>query len=147
MRGSLQLRVHCSVMVSEPSYRLRMVRNRQLREDRSSLLTCAGTLLAYALPTEPGDTPPPPPTRLPHGHTRSVFSVCFGALPPQLPPRPATEPLRIMTTGMDRVVLRWAVPMTQTGPDWKAAKVCHHTWRCKTQSPASAQGCDACAAH
>ena len=85
-------------------------------------MMCAGKLLAYALPAHPGDKPAPP-IRLPHGHMRSVFSVSFGQPLPQLPSEQEEEPLRVMTTGMDRAVRRWAVPMTPMGPDWKAAKV------------------------
>ncbi len=88
---------------------------------------CAGNLLAYALPARPGDQPAPP-IRLSHGHTRSVFSVSFGRPSVQLPAGSEAEPLRVLTVGMDRTVLRWAVPLPPTGPDWKAAKVRRLTW-------------------
>ena len=80
---------------------------------------CAGTLLAYALPASFGDKPAPP-IRLPYGHTRSVFSISFS---PSAHTPMQQEPLQMLTTGMDRTVLRWAVPLSLAGPDWRAAKV------------------------
>ena len=33
-------------------------------------------------------------------------------------------PLRVLTTGMDRTVLSWTVPLLPIGSEWRAAKVC-----------------------
>lgn len=44
----------------------------------------AGTLVAYPVPSEPGQKPPSP-VRIPGGHSRSVFSICFAVSSAQEP--------------------------------------------------------------
>ena len=96
--------------------------NAPARNAELTVGTCAGTLLAYAVPAHPGDLTAPP-IRLPQGHSRSVFSISCCSATAQHPSDSEAEPLRLLTVGMDRTVLRWAVPLVATGPNWRAAKV------------------------